>query len=290
MGYLPYYRTSSYKTLDYDALTHLCLAFFNPDASSLKITDKFASSQEIKDIVKKAHDNGVKVLASYGGASGKDAYTKILSSSSKRATLVENMIQHALTYGFDGIDIDIEASESTTSIWNYYSSFISELRTRCDEEGLLLTTAVAEWYGDAISSSTLKKFDIVGVMAYDDGGANHSSYEMAVDMCKYFVNRGVSKSKIVMGVPFYGYKANTDREGEMTYKEILAKDSSAYNKDTSNGMAYNGIPTIKKKCQYVKDNGYGGIMIWELGQDSTTTKYSLLNAIKEVLYGSAGAR
>ena len=77
---------------------------------------------------------------------------------------------------------------------------------------------------------------------------------------------------------------------EITYKEILAKDSSAYNKDTSNGMAYNGIPTIKKKCQYVKDNGYGGIMIWELGQDSTTTKYSLLNAIKEVLYGSAGAR
>lgn len=217
----------------------------------MKNTHKFDSNQLIKDIIKKAHDNGVKVLASYGGASGKAAYTQI---------------------------------------WDNYASFISALRTRCDEEGLLLTTAVAEWYGDAISSSTLKKFDIVGVMAYDDSGANHSTYSSAVDMVEYFVDRGVSKSKIVMGVPFYGYKANTSMEGEMTYKEILEKDSSAYNKDLSNGIAYNGIPTIQKKCEFVKNNGYGGIMIWELGQDTTTKKYSLLNAIKLSLYGESGAR
>ena len=157
MGYLPYYRTSVYKNLDYDALTHMCLAFFNPNASSLAIEHKFDSDQLIKDIVKKAHDNGVVVLGSYGGASGKAAYKQILTSSSKRTTLVENMIAHAKKFGYDGIDIDIEASTSDTDIWNNYDSFISLLRKRCDEEGLLLTTAVAEWYGDAISSSTLKK-------------------------------------------------------------------------------------------------------------------------------------
>ena len=61
-----------------------------------------------------------------------------------------------------------------------------------------MTTASAEWYADAISSSTLKKFDIVGVMAYDNGGENHSTYEDSVDAVKYFRDRGVSKSKIVM--------------------------------------------------------------------------------------------
>lgn len=290
VGYLPYYRTDCYEDLDYDALTHLCLAFFNPDTSSLEITHKFDSDSEVEDIIDLAHDNGVKVMASYGGSSGKTIYTQILPSSSKRSQLVENMIEHALDNDLDGIDIDIEASTSYTDIWNYYSSFISELRERCDEEGLILTTAVAEWYGDAISSSTLKKFDLVMVMAYDNSGANHSTYDDSVEMCEYFVGRGVSKSKLVMGVPFYGYIANTSMEGSATYKSILAADPSAYNKDLSNGIAYNGIPTIQRKCQYVKNNDYAGIMIWELGQDTDIQQYSLLRAIKLELYGSAGAR
>ena len=62
----------------------------------------------------------------------------------------------------------------------------------------------------------------------------------------------------VMGLPFYGYEANTDMEGAKSYKEIVANDASAYNKDYSNGMAYNGIPTIQKKCSYVMNNGYAG--------------------------------
>lgn len=289
MGYLPYYRTNCYKTLNYNALTHLCLAFFNPD-SSLEITDKFSSDTEIKSIISKAHENGVEVLASYGGASGKSAYKDILESSSKRSQVVNNMIAHALKYDFDGIDVDIEASESDTYIWDYYESFISELRTACDKNGLLLTTATADWYADAITTSTLEKFDIVGVMAYDDGGSNHSTYEMAVDMVEYFVDRGVSKSKIVMGVPFYGYLEETEREGAMSYKEIVDNDSGAYSKDYSNGMAYNGIATIQKKCSYVKNNGYGGIMIWELGQDTTSQDTSLLNAIMLSLYGDNGVR
>ena len=58
----------------------------------------------------------------------------------------------------------------------------------------------------------------------------------------------------------------------------------------SNGIAYNGIPTIQRKCQYVMDEGFGGVMIWELGQDSPVQQYSLLRAIKLELYGESGAR
>ena len=290
MGYLPYYRTDCYEDLDYDALTHICLAFFNPDVDTLEITHRFDSDAEVEAIVELAQSNGVKVLASYGGSSGKTIYTEILPNSSDRAELVENMIQNALDLGLDGIDIDIEASESYTAIWNYYGDFISRLRQRCDEEDLLLTTATADWYADAISTTTLNQFDIVGVMCYDDGGANHSTYAMAVDMVEYFVDRGVPKSKIVMGLPFYGYTANTERENSTTYKAICEADSTAYTKDLSNGIAYNGIPTIQRKCQYVMDEGFGGVMIWELGQDSPVQQYSLLRAIKLELYGEAGAR
>ena len=290
MGYLPYYRTDYYEDLDYDALTHMCLAFFNPDATTLEITHRFDSDAEVEAIVELAQSNGVKVLASYGGASGRAAYITILPNAANRATLVENMVQNALDLGLDGIDIDIEASESYTEIWNYYADFISRLRQRCDEEGLLLTTATAEWYADAISTTTLNQFDIVGVMAYDDSGANHSTYTMAVDMVEYFVDRGVPKSKIVMGLPFYGYTANTERENSTSYKAICEADPTAYSKDLSNGIAYNGIPTIQSKCEYVMEEGFAGVMIWELGQDSPVQQYSLLRAIKLKLYGEAGAR
>src|SRR5439155_17199596 len=46
--------------------------------------------------------------------------------------------------------------------------------------------------------------------------------------------------------------------------------------------------TIEKKCAYVRDNGYGGMMIWELGEDYWATgpaydQYSLLPVIKTMM-------
>ena len=39
---------------------------------------------------------------------------------------------------------------------------------------------------------------------------------------------------------------------------------------------------MKKKAQYAKEN-LGGIMVWELTQDSNDEKTSLMSAISEVL-------
>ena len=41
---------------------------------------------------------------------------------------------------------------------------------------------------------------------------------------------------------------------------------------------YNGISTIEKKTAYARDN-LGGIMIWELTQDTDDSGKSLLSAI-----------
>jgi GH18 family chitinase len=49
---------------------------------------------------------------------------------------------------------------------------------------------------------------------------------------------------------------------------------------------YNGVETMTRKTQYVLDNDYSGIMIWELGQDvgSEADSISLLNAIHTTIY------
>jgi GH18 family chitinase len=49
-----------------------------------------------------------------------------------------------------------------------------------------------------------------------------------------------------------------------------------------NSIWHNGIPTIRAKAQYAKEQGLGGIMIWSLDYDVTGDR-SLLSAIAEVL-------
>jgi hypothetical protein len=82
----------------------------------------------------------------------------------------------------------------------------------------------------------------------------------------------------VIGVPFYGYDAaGRQTYSETQYKDIVARDASAANRDLSNGVGYNGIPTIKKKTQLAMTSA-SGIMIWQLSED-TTGSTSLLSTI-----------
>ncbi len=87
-------------------------------------------------------------------------------------------------------------------------------------------------------------------------------------------------SKVVLGVPFYG------RPSWASYDEILTANPEAYKTDISmiNGIQahYNGIPTIQKKAAWAKAN-LGGIMIWELTQDTVIKQKSLLYAIGQAL-------
>ncbi len=120
--------------------------------------------------------------------------------------------------------------------------------------------------------------DFINIMAYDGGdGERHSQYQFAVDCGTYWKEtRGLPAHKIVLGVPFY---ARPSWEG---YGTILESIPDACDKDhvAYNGMEvyYNGVSTITEKTLYAKEN-LGGIMIWELTQDSMDNDKSLLQAI-----------
>ncbi len=287
VGYLTYYRHSNYKTLDYNALSHVCLAFFNPKSSSdLSIKNKFDSESELKTIVNYYNGKGVKCLLSVGGASGSSVFSSILSSSSKRSTVIDNLVAFAVKYNMAGIDIDIEADEDDSSIWNYYKKFITELRSDCNAAGLLLTTACADWYADSIENSVFDSFDFIGVMAYAGSAPDHSPYSEATSQLNYFTNtKKVAAKKLLLGVPFYGMKKGDD--GDTDYKDILAKYPDAWKYDSIGGYGYNGEAMIARKCELAKS--YGGTMIWELGGDATGSGHALLDVMRTTLYGTGTA-
>jgi GH18 family chitinase len=65
---------------------------------------------------------------------------------------------------------------------------------------------------------------------------------------------------------------------------------SAPDADRVANIYYNGIQTMTDKTRFVKDNGFAGMMIWELAHDTQDESISLLRAIDEVLSTSSTKR
>ena len=82
-----------------------------------------------------------------------------------------------------------------------------------------------------------------------------------------------AKSKIVGGLPFYGYSWEESLQGAVDavrgirYSGILKHlGNEAADKDNIGKTYYNGRPTIANKCKFIKENDYAGVMIWQLFQ------------------------
>ncbi|MCH5162249.1 MAG: hypothetical protein J1G38_02025 [Clostridiales bacterium] len=285
VGYLPDWSYYFYGNLDFYALTHLNIAFCNPDVRG-NLSCGIPAAQ-MKEIVGRAHAAGVKVMAALGGGGGCDGFLALLDTPAEMEDFNGKIMEYCEQNELDGIDLDIEL-DSSHKIWNYYGDWVVSLRELCDERGYELSTATAQWVSGKVTADTYALFDFVNVMAYDDDSDknSHSSYECAVKSLEYFnINRAVEAAKLVLGVPFYGrgYKNGAlDWGSYESFASLVAADPDNYCSDTYNGIAYNGAETIKDKCELAK--GYGGIMIWEVSLDAVG-EYSLLDVIKTEMLG-----
>jgi hypothetical protein len=272
VGYLPNwdgdYATWAGK-LNYAGLTHINLAFGNPDGNG--VTQLGQSSSSLATLVNAAHSKGVKVLVSIGGASGLGNVGTWLGT--KRSTYVANLAGFVSSNNLDGVDVDLEGND----VDGNYAPFISDLINAIRPKGKLVTAALSPWFSDRIPAASLQSFDLVNVMAYDEcgewsGACEQSTYTLAVNMLNSYTGRGVAASKLVLGFPAYGWCWGSGcAASEYSYAKILATWPDAYTKDwiqTSNiQLSYNGNATVQKKATLARS--YGGVMAWEIPSDAT---------------------
>lgn len=290
VGYYPSWSQNKLNTVDFGVLTHVCYAFAIPTADG-ELRD-LENPDTASELILSAHMNGAKVLLSVGGWSYNDiplegTFLEATSDSEKTRRFAENIIAMCDKYGFDGIDMDWEHPRVDGTSAKQYEELMLLLSEKLHAKGKLLTAAVLSGvtadgnvYYDAAAhtNAVLNAVDFINVMAYDGGdGERHSQYEFAVNCGAYWKNtRGLQSNKVVLGVPFYA------RPSWAGYGTILADVPDAWNGDnvTYNGMDvyYNGVETIEKKTRYAKEN-LGGVMIWELTQDTPDREKSLLQAI-----------
>jgi GH18 family chitinase len=286
IGYLPG-RSVDTASIPFHQLTHINFAFAIPAKNgggleALRNADKLAA------LVKKAHENDVKVFISIGGWSigdggGDDSrFHRLAQDTEERNYFVIKTMELVRRFELDGVDVD----------WEY-----PDIENRSAEDNVLLMkqlgdslhainkelTAAVVHYGNQGEGTTKEIFDIVdwlNLMAYDDDKGQpvpHSPYSLAEKSINYWVKqRGLPPDKAVLGLPFYG---KPRRDNLSHYKDLVAAGADPM-KDEFDSVYYNGIETVKRKTELAKREGLAGVMIWEISQDIQDDR-SLLKAINE---------
>jgi chitinase len=248
---------------------------------------------------------------------------------------------------FDGIDIDWEFPVCCGLPENSYrpedrrncTLLFEELRRQLDALGAatgeryLLTAAIPAGREIPVTSFELREagqiLDWINVMTYDMTGSHRSGvtdfnapfaessgdpsvprwkrFSSVVGTIDSFLDEGVPRDKLVVGVPFYGrgftgVPANNDGlyqpfTGTIStdFHTITSDYLAAYQRfrhpeaevpwlyDPASGtmLSYDDPESIGRKTDYVIAEGLGGIMFWELSGDDKES--SLLTAISSRL-------
>ena len=272
IGYYPSWEAGE-DAIQFQYLTHVNYAFLLPTPSGgLTGLD---STTQLDNLRALAHQHGVLVSISVGGWNDGDdsAFHTLAANATARTAFIDNLATFVTTHDLDGVDIDWEYPDPGSSA-NDYASLMTALATRLHGMGKLLTAAVISEgsTGEGVLDAVFDVVDLLNLMAYD--GEPNSPYSLAVAALDYWLGRGLPPGKAVLGVPFYG------RDPYTPYRDLVAQDPTAPQKDQIGSIYYNGIPTIQAKTELAATRGAAGMMAWELSQD-TTDATSLLRAISE---------
>jgi GH18 family chitinase len=287
IGYLSAGNFDRIDQVPLSALTHLDLAFANPDQDGHLV---FPREQDLPGIVDKAHRAGVKVYLSIAGG-GIDpelaGYWLAVLQPENRPAFVRQLVDFTLKYELDGIDVDIEWNLIPT-IGDLYTPFVLALKEALHARGKGISSALnVSGLHEAISRESLEAYDFINVMVYDktgpwrpDNPGPHAPYSYAEEALKYWTEeRKIPAEKLTLGVPFYGYDFEVVRS--IHYRKLVEMDPANAYRDEVGATFYNGLPTMIKKTQLARKS-FGGIMIWEITQDASG-ELSLLRAIDRTL-------
>ncbi|HZZ43819.1 MAG TPA: glycosyl hydrolase family 18 protein [Tepidisphaeraceae bacterium] len=293
VGYLPEYRYSSFSKMDLTALTHA--NYFSISANNDgSLSTGGVVSADLDAAVAALHAAGVTVSITVGPIS----FSTLAASATARSAFANNIVTYALAHNLDGVDIDWEPPAANNN--PAYGSLISDLYAVAHPQHMLITAAVNPWTNEIPAATVNADMDWLNVMCYDFAPANHSTYTDSVGGLTDWLNYGVTKNKLVMGVPFYGRSGTTwSNTVTESYTTIVSNyyalhgvypspDLDSYVDSSGATYYFNGVTTIEQKAAYVRDNNYGGMMIWELGMDhwNASNQYdtsSLLPVIKAMM-------
>jgi hypothetical protein len=228
-GFAPYWDMANWKQWQLGRLSTIAYFGVTLDGNGNPIHDEgwpAWQGQQLTDMVSAAHAAGVRVLVTvkcFDTAS----ISAIVSNPAHAQTAVANAIALARQRGLDGVDVDFEGAASPTypTIAQDLTTFMGNLTAQThaaipgSEVVVDTYSGSASWDGGLFNIGALApNVDAFFVMAYDmnfDNTPQHASADAPLNGWSYndttLVAQYLSKapaSKVILGVPYYGYKWN----------------------------------------------------------------------------------
>lgn len=257
------------------------------------------------DYVNYCHQHNVEVwaLVSNFGAADQGLtnpdLTTILTHSSSRDNLVNNLISAAIQYNLDGINVDFESVDP--AVEDAYIQFIRELSLKCANNGIVLSVdnyVPTDYTAFYDRNEQALYADYVVIMAYDE---HYSGSEPGSVASIGWVTKGIENTlkevpadQIILGMPFYARVWSlTPADGESLPEEGgLIDDYTNYNISCySAGMSeqkrlanLNGVTPIWSEAvgqYYVEYKNSGSFyQIWMEDSASIEEKLKVMDSFK----------
>ena len=216
------------------------------------------------DYVNYCHSQGVEVWALVSNLENSDVDTTyVLTHTSTRQNLVNQIVSVAIQYNLDGINLDFEAL-NREEVGDAYIQFVRELSIKCENNGIVLSidNYVPTSYTSFYNRSEQANFaDYVVIMGYDEHYAG--SDEGSVSSLGW-VRQGVidtlaevPANQVILGMPFYTrvWALTPDEEAgdndDVDANVLYSVSSQVYGMRSANNLLANyGV-----EKQWLEDSG-----------------------------------
>ena len=289
----------------YEKLTHVLWSFITPNADGTLHGDAADDPSALDSMVTLAHAVGTKVIVSLGGGGQSDKFAPVAKDSTLRNKFIVNLVDYVKAHNLDGLDMDWEweynpVPEADTIAYN---KLLTELREALPKDkSLSAALPCSRYYGKWFTPEVLvKNLDWFGFMTYDMTGDwdekalfdsplyPHEGYTTWSwqETFDYWSKRGVPAEKMVFGIPSFGFQFEgatgpgsnftKGKTKSLSYAQIVKNtdweihfDSVSvepYAVSENSYITYENPHSAAIKTRWVKENGYAGIMVWEVSHD-----------------------
>lgn len=231
-----------------------------PTWFSLSDTEGNVSSLADSDYVNYAHQSNLEVWAVlrdfHGEINSYDETYEVLSYTSKRTKVINQVIAEAIETGIDGINLDFELI--STECGQHYIQFVRELSVKCRQNGLVLSVDnyVPQPYNEHYDIEEQGAVaDYVVIMGYDEH--TEGSYEAGSVASIGYLKNGITDAlesvpaeKLIAGVPFFTRLWFETPKTEEELADEAGTEAASY-PDKVTSTAY----SIDEAAQVVKNAG-----------------------------------
>ncbi len=276
-----------------------------PTWFSIVDSEGTVESRANQEYVDRAHANGMQIWALVENINSevKLDNARLLNTTSSRTRIIQTLIEQALAYGIDGLNVDLEGLPSSAG--SGYIQFIRELSVECRKNGLILSVdnyVPSAWTTHYQRDKQAEVIDYLVIMAYDE---HYNGSEAGSTASLPFVENGIANTiaqgvpadRIICAVPFYsriwhgdGSSVSSETismpnmqayiaEHELTpiWEDDIAQNYVEYTDEegTLHRIWVEDASSLQAKIDVIWNYSLAGVAGWKLGME-TSDVWSIL--------------